>query len=92
MNTKRTKFVQSPSHKINVTPYYFYNPIALVYCIRRDVSYQLLVLFLCIDYFSLQNVIYLMIILMVRYGLDCSMTFYHSRNNHKLYKIRNIKK
>jgi hypothetical protein len=22
MNTKRTKFVQSPSHKINVTPYW----------------------------------------------------------------------
>lgn len=49
-------------------------------------------LVLCTDSFSLQDVILLMNVLMVRYGLKCSLTHYHTRSNQKLYRIRIPKK
>jgi len=60
--------------------------------IKGDGSYQPRgSLVLCTDSFSLQDIIKLMNVLMVRYGLECSLTFYHSKSNHKLYRIRILK-
>jgi hypothetical protein len=49
-------------------------------------------LVLCTNSFSLQDVILLMNVLMVKYGLECSLNHYHSRNNQNLYRIRIPKK
>ena len=73
--------------------YYLLNTIALAHWIMGDGSYQPGgSLVLCTDSFSLQDVICLINVLIVRYGLECSLTFYHSRSNQKLYRIRISKK
>ena len=56
--------------------YHLLNPIALAHWIMGEGSYQPGgSLVLCTDSFSLQDVILLMNVLMVRYGLECSLTF-----------------
>ena len=78
---------------IPINIYYLLHPIAQAHWIMGDGSYQPGgSLVLCTDSFSLQDVICLMNVLMVRYGLECSLTFYHSRSNQKLYRIRIPKK
>jgi hypothetical protein len=73
--------------------YYLLNPIALAHWFMGDGSYQPKgSLVLCTDSFSLQDVILLMNVLMVRYGLECSLIHYHNRSNIKLYRIRIPKK
>jgi LAGLIDADG DNA endonuclease family len=49
-------------------------------------------LVLCTESFSLQDVIHLMNVLIVKYGLESYLTHYHTRNNQKLHRIRIQKK
>jgi LAGLIDADG DNA endonuclease family len=73
--------------------YHLLNPIALAHWIMGEDSYQPGgSLVLCTDSFSLQDVIHLINVLIVRYGLDCSLTHYHTRSNQKLHRIRIQKK
>jgi len=68
--------------------YHLLNPVALAHWIMGDGSYQPGgSLVLCTDSFSLQDVIHLMNVLIVRYGLECSLTHYHTRSNPKLHRI-----
>ena len=73
--------------------YHLLNPIALAHWIMGEGSYQPGgTLVLCTESFSLQDVIHLMNVLLVRYGLESSLTHYHTRNNQKLHRIRILQK
>jgi LAGLIDADG DNA endonuclease family len=61
-------------------------PIALAHLIQEDEGFKSKGIFLCTDFYTLTDVIRLMNVLIIRYGLKC--TLHRSNEGYRIYISR----
>jgi hypothetical protein len=74
-------------NKVKVIPHNIYElltPVALAHLIMGDGSVQRHGLILCTDSYSIEDVVRLINVLMIRYRLECSLRFYR-KNQYRIY-------
>ncbi len=77
-------------NKVKVVPENIYNlltPVALAHLIMGDGGFKSKGIFLCTDSYSIQDVVRLMNVLIIRYDLKC--TLHKSDKNYRIYISRN---
>ena len=77
-------------NKVKVVPENIYSiltPIALAHLIMGDGGFKSKGIFLCTDSYSIQDVVRLMNVLIIRYDLKC--TLHKSNENYRIYISRN---
>ena len=75
---------------MKVVPYNIYDlltPVALAHFIMGDGGFKSKGIFLCTDSYSIQDVVRLMNVLIIRYDLRC--TLHKSNENYRIYISRN---
>lgn len=75
---------------MKVVPYNIYDlltPVALAHFILGDGGFKSKGIFICTDYYSIQDVVRIINVLIIRYDLKC--TLHKSNENYRIYISRN---
>ena len=77
-------------NKVKVVPYNIYDlltPVALAHLIMGDGGFKSKGIFICTDSYSIQDVVRIINVLIIRYDLKC--TLHKSNENYRIYISRN---
>ncbi len=79
-------------NKVKIVPKDIYNmltPIALAHLIMGDGSYVSNGILLCTDSYSIQDIVRLMNVLIIRYDLKCTLHKINKNQTYRIYISRN---